>query len=714
MFKKVIICLLILMMSLSLAACGKTTEPKAEGTGYILTSYKALPDSITNVSRCFLDGDRLFLCCREEGDREHPATYAAAIELDGSNFQKLPLDLAGTEILLDIAPDGQGGLWGLRMAPNGDESPDYALCRFDPDGGRAAEIPLNSLMEEADALRWMGKDLFLNADRDGKLCVVARDGKTACFLFDRGGNYLFTLKDSGDPRSVIAMAAGPLAVCSTKDGGGTYSLLPIDMEKQAWGEPIEIGTAANVFGGFGPTACYLFDSSDFYGCGLDAGERYKLFNWSNLGLASGDTHVCPLADGRFAVVAGAYSQTQLLSYEFCIVEPGNDTRTVLTMLSLQPEDSLLEAVALFNKSSDEYRVELTSVFSQNESVSSDEWNSAVTRLNTALIAGEVPDLLDLHSLPADAYSRRGLLEDLYPYLQNDPEIHRSDYYENVFAALSIDGKLPYVTSSVRIFTMLADPGAAGAARGWTMEEFAAMKNSGTLKMEFLPPTLLLKTILGADNCFVDWKRGDCSFDSEKFARLLELCLNQATADLEWTDEDGLFAGQANCIYTPLDSVLAVAYYNAQLGGNANPIGMPNLSGEVMHILEPANKIGFSTDCEHKDGAWAFVRSFLEPRLQESGWYFPYRKSSFEKICSAAVKGHTIWLGGMYDRQVGEEDIALARELLETANYCANRDRDLVDVVVQISGSYFAGGGDAQETASEIQNRAKLYVGEHAG
>jgi len=713
LFKKVILCLLILMMSFSLAACGKTTEPKAEGTEYILTSYKALPDSITNVSRCFLDGDRLFLCCWEEGDKENPAYYAATIELDGSNFQKLPLDLAGTEILLDIAPDGRGGLWALRMAPDGEEGADYALCRFAQDGSLASEFPLNSLMEEAGALRWTGKDLFLNADRDGKPCVVARDGKTSCFLFDQGGNYLFTLKNSGDPRSVIALAAGPLAVCSTQDGGGAYSLLPIDMEKQAWGEPVEIGTAANVFGGFGPTAYYLFDSSDFYSCGTDAGERDRLFNWSTLGLASGDTHVCPLADGRFAVVAGAYSQTRLLSYEFCIVEPGDDARTVLTMLSLQPEDSLLEAIALFNKSSDEYRVELTTVFPKNENVTPDDWDNAVTRLNAALIAGEVPDLLDLRSLPADAYSRRGLLEDLYPYLRSDPEIHSSDYYYNVFAALSIDGKLPYVTSSVRIFTMLAEPGAAGTARGWTMEAFAAMKNSGALQMEFLPPTLLLKLILGADNRFVDWGKGECRYDSAEFARLLELCLDQARADLAWTNEDGLFAGQANCIYTPLDSVVAVAYYNALLGGGANPIGMPNLSGEVMHILEPANKIGFSTACTHKDGAWAFVRSFLEPRLQESGWYFPYRKSSFEKICSAAVKGNTIWSGGMYDREVGQEDIELARELLASANYCANSDRELVDIVVQISGAYFAGGEAVQETANEIQNRAKLYVGEHA-
>ncbi len=723
MIKKLISCLLILAMVLSLAACVKDEEPETESPGYILTNYKALPDSITEISRCFLYGDKLYLCCWEENvdnlyvscwdeNAEKPNYYIATINTDGSNFQKLPMDLVGTDVLLDIAPDGQNGLWILCMSLPGERETIYTLCHFDSNYRLTAEVPLNNLLEENDALRFVGKDLSLKADQEGNLCIVARHGKTSCFLFDRDGNYLFTLRDNSDPNSVILTASGQFAVFSTSNGGWAYSLLPVDIGKKSWGEPIEIGTAANVFTGSDNSSYYLFDSSDFYRCSFDSDEREKLFNWSNLGLACGDTHVCQLPDGKFAVVAGTYNQTQLLTYEFCIVEPGEDNRTVLTMLSLQPEDSLLEAIAQFNKSNDEYRVELTSYFSKNEDVTYDDWNKAITKLNTELISGKVPDLMDLANMPADAYSRRGILEDLYPYLKNDSEINMGDYYENVFDALSIDGELPYVTSSVRVISIFADKEIVGTARGWTMNEFLSYKQSGQVKMEFFPPTLLLKTLIGADNSFVDWEKGTCSYDSEEFAGLLEMCYLQALPDVEWMDDDGAFVGQANCIYASLDSVIAVAYYNALLGGNANPIGIPNLSGDVMHILEPANKIGFSTACEHKDGAWAFVRSFLEPRLQESGWYFPYLKSSFEKITSAAIKGNTIWIGGMYGNEADMEDIELARELLSSANYCINSHQDLTDMILNMSSSYFASGEGAQEAASEIQSRARLYVGEH--
>ena len=712
MLRKTVSCILAIVILFSLASCGKKAASGEAGTGYILTHYKALPDSITKITRCFLSGERLYLCCWEEADKDKKNYYIASLRTDGTDFQRLPLELPDHAIPVDICADDKGGLWVLLVIPNGEDQPGtYSLCRFDSNQKKTYECPLNDLLEATGALQYVGRDLFLDHDKGGNLCVTARDGRTSCFLFDRDGNYLFTLTDNSDPQSVISLASGQLAVYATSNGGGAYFLMPIDMSKQTWGEQIKIGTAANVYTGSGGTDFYLYDSSCFYGCVVDPEEREELFNWSSLGLASGDTHVCALLEGRFAVIAGTYSQTQLLSYEFCIIEPGEDNRIVLTMLSLQPDSSLLEAIALFNKSNDEYRIELTSYFSMNEDVSAADWNNALTRLNTAMIAGDIPDLLDLNHMPVEAYSRRGLLEDLYPYLLNDPQINMDDYYANVFTAISIDGKLPYITSSIRILSVFADTGIVGSERGWTLEEFVALKNSGHLKMEFFPPTLLLKMIIGADNRFVDWDKGECRFDSEEFAHLLELCLLQAEADLNWIDEDGLFEGQANCIYISADSVIAVAYYNALLGGQANPIGIPNPDGNVMHIIEPANRIGFSSTCKHKDGAWAFVRSFLEPRLQESGWYFPFLKSSFEKICTEAVKGNTIWIGGMFGNEAGEADIALARELLSTANYCLGSDQELTDLVVSMSGSYFAGGENAMETAAEIQSRARLYVGE---
>ena len=132
----------------------------------------------------------------------------------------------------------------------------------------------------------------------------------------------------------------------------------------------------------------------------------------------------------------------------------------------------------------------------------------------------------------------------------------------------------------------------------------------------------------------------------------------------------------------------------------------------MHILIPANKIGITTACEHADGAWAFARSFLEPTLQESGWFFPYLKSSFEKIAAAAVKGNTIWSGGMYNGDITEQDLTLAREVLGSALYCRNGDAGLTEIILDCVQDYFYGDRSAQEVAALIQQKATIYVSEH--
>ena len=131
----------------------------------------------------------------------------------------------------------------------------------------------------------------------------------------------------------------------------------------------------------------------------------------------------------------------------------------------------------------------------------------------------------------------------------------------------------------------------------------------------------------------------------------------------------------------------------------------------MHILATENRIGFSATCQHKDGAWAFARSFLEPRMQESGISFPYLKSSFEKITQAAVAGNTIWRGGMYNGPITDRDVELTREILSGANYCLNSDRGLSDLIVEMASEYFSGQKSAQEVCRDLQQRATLYLAE---
>lgn len=707
--KKTLIYMLIVLGIFLLIGCGDIRKQDVHDE-YILTHYYALPDSVTAISGGSLVGDKILLCCWEEADKDNCAYYIADINVDGTGFRRLTISSIDA-IPLDIEGDRRGGFWCVFLCFSESEGNSYVLRHYTEIGEISAEIPVNDLMDMLDALRYAGRNVYLNSDSQGRICVTVKHGKTSCLLFDADGGYLFSRQNSANPMAVINISNSSVGVCATTDGGSTYIMLPVYFDEREWGAQIELGSIFSVFGGDSTSDYYLYKASELYACNTDMQSADSLFAWSDLGLSSGDSHVFSLPDGKFAVIAGRFSQTQLLSYEFCVVEKGMDERIPLTLLSLSPDDSVREAVALFNKSNDEYKIELAAYNSLYQDASKDAWRTAVTKLNTDLISGKLPDLIDLNGLPADAYSRRGLLEDLYPYIQNDPDIDFNDYYANVFDALAIDGKLPYVTSSVEIFTMFADPNIVGTAHGWTFDEFFQYKSDGKLRVEGLVPREYLQMLMTSKEQFINWKTGECSFDGEEFMKLLELCKSMN----EREEINMLFPeeSEANCIYAPLLSTVFVAQYNARFGGGANPIGFPNSRGGVMHILEPENRIGITTVCTNKNGAWKFVRSFLEAPMQESGIFFPYLKKSFEKLANAAAAdGNTIWRGGMYNGGVHEGDIELAREILSSTYYCGNSDNELVGTIAELAEAYFSGDKPVEVVCADIQKRAKIYIAEN--
>ena len=715
--KKLVTGLTVLLLLFSLVACGQKNadaegrpDVKEEETGeltYIVTNWPNFPGDVTGVSRFLIEGGQAWLCCQENTDQvdedgeEITNAYIATMEPDGSGFKRLSDTTSFYP--LDIAIDAQGHIWSI-----GKSEAALELVQLSNEGSIIKSISLSGIVDEKIPLSGAA-DFYLSCDGEGNICVTARYSKTYSYLFDAEGNYLFSLENEGNPLTTITTGEGKIAVCSSQDGGKTYSLIPIDMNRRAWGEKTALGTASMVYGGAGQYDYYLYDSSDFYGCYAETDARDQLFNWSKLGLSTGDTHVCTLEDGRLAVVSASFNQTGLGSYEYCYVEQGIDNRTVLTMLSLQPDSSLLEAVAQFNKTNSNYKVDLNTYFSSYEDVSDSEWEKALLKYNTEMISGNVPDIIDLNHMPIEAYSNRGLLEDLYPYLKNDPSIREEDYFDHIFDTLSINGRLPYVTNSVLVQTIFADSRIVGAKEGWTTAEFINfLDQNGDKAVQSIKPSVFLEIMVKGSDQFVDWTDGVCHFDSEEFIELLELSKRVSNGQ-QLIIVNGIADNQVTAAFVSAHSIYDVAQYNTLFSGNVNPIGYPNENGTVCHMLEAYSKIGISASGAHKDGAWEFARSFLEERQQDSSFFFPIRKASFEKIASAAMKGNSVW-SYVYERKLVQEDVDLARNLLNSVRYCQN-DNSLIEIVTDGAAAYFEGDKSAKDAANAIQMRAQLYVGE---
>ena len=233
MRKRAFCLFLALCLLLPLAACGQP-EQSAEPATYIMEQFSELPEEITGISRAVLDGDRILLCCREETG-ENQQSYAAVLPCAGGTPERFPLALPPEMQLEDLAPDGQGGLWGLVKSLRGEDAVSWSLCRFDEGGAQISTIGLDELFAANDAASPYAQRQ-LTADREGRLCVTVSWGGNTCFLFDAEGTFRFSLRDQGSSAlPVIRLADGRLALCSSNDGGWHYRLQPIGWETRDFG-----------------------------------------------------------------------------------------------------------------------------------------------------------------------------------------------------------------------------------------------------------------------------------------------------------------------------------------------------------------------------------------------------------------------------------------------------------------------------------------------
>ena len=555
-----------------------------------------------------------------------------------------------------------------------------------------------------------GRDLFLSIDAEGYICVAEKRGNTSAYIFDDKGQFLFPLTYEGNLLNTITTAEGKIGVCASTANRMDYDLLTVDMKSRDWNKDrIYLKATAGLYGG-SSNSFYRFDSSSLYSYAAGSQEGRHVFNWSDVGLSASDVHLGELSDGRLIVVAASPNQTTAFTYEMAVLSQGVDERTVLSMVSLTAGPGVVQAVSEFNKTNSQYRIERTEYFPFEQNVSDEEWDSAVVNLNTRIISGDIPDILDMSNLSVQIYHSKGLLEDLYPYIEKDPMLHMEDYFENVFKAISLDGKLPYITDGVAVSTMLADADIMKGRTGWTLQDLENVLNaSGSNSISNMSGAPFLKVMLQTDNSFVDWASGKCSFDSPEFIKLLEFAGRIQDNSKNVFGGENL-SGTYVAAYETILSIYQITQYRDYYHGNLELLGLPSSSGEY-HALKPEVKIGISSASGQKDGAWEFVRTLLTEEHQKSCSMLPIHQGAFDTVMQAAIDGKSIWTWLYENGKATTEDAQVTRQLLSNAAYVVNDNQTLEQIILEEAREYFSGARNAKEAAERIQSRASLYINE---
>lgn len=542
----------------------------------------------------------------------------------------------------------------------------------------------------------------LNGDLSalGKDLYYAEFGGTA-YVMD--SNTIAEVKDGQLTRGMEAEAAYLLftAMQAAQDGlyivqfSGldlTTQLLKLNADTFAL-EPADVG-GVGIYG-LGTTA----DGDVLVSCTSDGREFVKtadeaeLFDWSEPGIVSpGYTNLYELGDGSWLLFYRGQTSLELLEEK--LLPP----KTTLTLLTDLPRAELYTIVNDFNRTSEEYRVEV---------IQFGEDGLTAELLRTQLIAGEGPDIFAFYDRSSLADLGANSFEDLLIYLDADEEYGRDTLVPELLEAMCVQDKLDWLPYSFGISTFTA-PSAYLSEPGFSFGE--AKQAAAKTGLPLFPGWMTRDILWGwlsdfAVGQYMDLEAGTCSFDNEDYISLLEECA--AAASEFGSDSAALYNSLLQ--FELLQNLIRVSTISDNYGGAYAYVGAPNETTNGS-MFSPDLCFAISSASGKKDAAWQLVRSCLSDEHQQMNiTSFPTSACVLDAMINDAVKNGVHYYE--YEYELDEADAAKLRGLISETQTVQDAYPAVLNIMAEDAAQFFAGQITAEQAAVYTQNRVSTWLAE---
>jgi len=704
--------------------------------------------------------------------------FLYAINKDGTNYHKLA-DYAPREAATDdytyanlnqLIVDKQGNIWvaesvqktifdlpeGFNSATDdpwqyyvSDETQSF-IRKLSDTGAELASVDLSQFVDApAETDQKYGNSFYINgmtADAAGNIYIS--DGNNTVYILGPDATFLFKLTLEEWMSSLIPLRDGTVGVTTNaKDAAvdGSYSMVlkTIDIKTKTWGKdyavPNDVWNTSD--GGDKYDFCYT-DSSSLFGYDLNTSAKEKILTWLNCDVDGDNVRFSTvLDDGNVFAISQDYSDSGNASFEILtlVKTPRSEVKekTTLTLATMWMDYNLKKELLKFNKSNPDYRIEITDYSEYN---TDDDYTAGITKLNTEIISGNIPDLIDISNLPYKQYAAKGLLEDLYPYIDSDSELSRDDLMPGIIKAVETDGKLYQLISGFSVMSIIGAPSVVGTEPGWTMDEMQSIikehpEADYPFGMYMTRDNILQYLCMLNMEKYMNWQTGECSFNSDEFKKLLTFA-NSFPKEIE-KQEDGEYVDPSTMVQDGRQifdifssgDFQTFQYYKAMFGGSVTFKGFPSDTGSG-NVAQINGGLAMTTSCKSKDGAWQFLRVLLSEDYQENlSWGYPISQKAFDAKLAEAMKqeyttdenGNQVPVsnGGMSMGDgltvdfyaITQEEADQIVNLINSVDRTAVYDQSLLDIITEESAYYFSGEKTVDQVADIIQSRMSIYINE---
>ncbi|MBH5316370.1 extracellular solute-binding protein [Paenibacillus sp. GSMTC-2017] len=348
-------------------------------------------------------------------------------------------------------------------------------------------------------------------------------------------------------------------------------------------------------------------------------------------------------------------------------------------------------------------------------------------INTALLSGKGPDVLELGLLPAEQYVEKGFLLNMEDLMNKDEILKQDNMYMNVLKPNKKEGGTYAIPTGFSLRAFIGNGEMLKSSdineQTWTWQDFADIvkelkqgKDNLYGMTDYTPDMLVQEMTIDSYSLYVDKAAKKAKFDTPEFVALLNQVNNMY--------DEGLMTAEP----AELDKQL---FYSAVISEPSDVINVthtlfdhPRLlqkphnkeqSSTTMRII-PSSELAIWAKTPLQAEAWKLL-SFL---LSEEGQLIPER-SGFSLLKSVneqklneikeQIKAGTYQLpDGQFVKAEGEE-ITRFTQLLEMANPHLLLDGKVLAIVSEESHAYFSGQKSAEEAARLIQNRVTTFLNE---
>lgn len=656
-------------------------------------------------------------------------------DLETKKTEQLPFYLGEREGIEDFDINEEGGLTVVKyVVDEADESLfHYYIITLDKEGGLLMEQDITDFVQEERDLTSNPYVYLYGAapGKDGRVCVHSL---FRVWVFDREGNFEFSVDT---PENYICnmgtLPDGEVAVSVYDLLGNKVQML--DFEKQDWGESYSdshfddsLAIAQSREG------IYFYTEKELFSFDPESRTAAVTADWIKNDVLGDDLcHVSVFPDGNLRIVTsdatgnGGGTETAFLK----LTDAGlREQREIITMGTIELTGGMRSAVTAFNKKNDKYRVEVI------EYAQGKNYQEGTELFHAEAVAGNMPDVMNITDGTEEFYASKGIFEDLKPYLDGETGIRRSEYFDNILTAMETNGKLYALSPDFTVKTLVGKKSDVGEGYSWTLEDVAALKKArgGDVEMldhEYGRKVFYLFLYYNMAQ-FFDLNAGVCDFDNEDFKGILEFA-GQFPESNPYRDEDHgelKKAGEGELLLMEGEWSMIRNYsvyrriFNADIScvgypGNF-PCGSLAKGGDVTLVM--------SEKSAQKEGAWEFIRFFLEEEYQNrytTG--FPVLLSAFDRKAAGEMwidyeTGEKQKSGSVIsnaDKEIQivvedatQEETAAVKELIGHIGRMERIDIQIINIAFEEADAYFAGQKSVDEVIDVIQSRAKIYMNEN--